>query len=327
MKRFFLALSLLTLTACQAQPLLQTPGARSAPGQATFQARNTGSQASAQWFEQLSPDLQNYYAEARGKSGHELFQSLNRIVSRAKMLDYGPGKSYIYAVAENHERGNKTGIMTAYSELFIPGSGGNGGSYREQGDSNGDGKSGDFINCEHTWPQSFFEKREPMRSDLHHLFPTLSVPNNRRGHHPFGMASEGKVAYSTSNGTKLALRGRALSYSNVGALDFDTLGKGEAVFEPANVQKGNTARAMMYFYLRFYNQNIRNGDYDAADFWLQRLEQFRQWSNQDPVNELEQRRNQLIAEKQGNRNPFIDIPGLIDLIGVNTIKEVESNFR
>lgn len=333
---FLLGLS--ALAACQSPrayaPLNGTNPALRA--QTQFQARN------ADWYSQLSPELQAYYAPAKGLQGRELFEALHQLINKAKQLDYNPGKSYLYAVAANFKQGNQSGVEAVYSNLFVPGSGGNGGSYTERGDENRDGKSGDFINCEHTWPQSFFSKSEPMRSDIHHLFPTFSVPNNRRGHLPFGMESEGKVVYSTQSGSKLIARGRALSYSNaqlesmlaINPLsiqsdedDQGVFAKSEAVFEPSNNQKGNTARATLYFYMRFYDRNIRQGDYDAKDYLMDRLPMFAEWSEKvDPVDAAERTRNTLIAEKQGNRNPFVDIPNLIQLIGLDTFKQVESRF-
>lgn len=341
---FLLGLS--ALAACQS-PRAYAPNVNVNPAlraQTQFQARNA-----ADWFSQLSPELQAYYAPAKGLQGRELFEALHQLINKARQLDYNPGKSYLYAVAANFKQGNQSGVEAVYSNMFVPGSGGNGGSYTERGDANRDGKSGDFINCEHTWPQSFFSKSEPMRSDVHHLFPTFSVPNNRRGHHPFGMASEGKVVYSTESGSKLALRGRALSFSSgqlnsmfaetdqISAMNamsspdseddsLNPLGKGEAVYEPSNNQKGNTARATLYFYMRFYNRNIRQGDYDAKDYLIDRLPMFAEWSEKvDPVDVAERRRNDLIAEKQGNRNPFVDIPNLVQIIGLDTFKQVESN--
>ena len=41
------------------------------------------------------------------------------------------------------------------------------------------------INCEHTWPQSLGSGSEPMKSDMHHLFPTKSNVNSSRGNDPF----------------------------------------------------------------------------------------------------------------------------------------------
>src|SRR5262249_55438131 len=41
------------------------------------------------------------------------------------------------------------------------------------------------YNCEHVVPQSWFEKREPMRGDLHHLFACESGCNSFRGNTPY----------------------------------------------------------------------------------------------------------------------------------------------
>ena len=34
------------------------------------------------------------------------------------------------------------------------------------------------INTEHVWPQGLFDKDEPMRGDIHHLFPTRIEANS-----------------------------------------------------------------------------------------------------------------------------------------------------
>ncbi|MGV3523318.1 MAG: endonuclease [Candidatus Sericytochromatia bacterium] len=314
MFRRTLAISVLTLlAACQSAPLnanLRAP--------VRFQSANNGAQTD--WFSQLPPNLQAYYAEARGLTGAPLFEALHDIISRNHTpYGYGEAKSFIYATADNFQVNNKPGVVAVYSDIFVPGSGGNGNAYKEQGDANKDGTSGDFINCEHTWPQSFFNKQMPMVSDMHHLFPTFSKPNGMRGHHPFGMASEGRVVYSTSSGSNLVMRSNRLSASTA-PVDpeegFSPFANGDAVFEPANKQKGNTARAMMYFWTRYKDSNVRSGDYNAQKFWNSRLSMFRQWSEQiDVVDERERARHEIIAKKQGNRNPFIDIPNLASLIG------------
>ena len=41
------------------------------------------------------------------------------------------------------------------------------------------------INTEHTWPQGFFDREEPMRGDIHHLFPTRVEANSARSSYPF----------------------------------------------------------------------------------------------------------------------------------------------
>lgn len=57
------------------------------------------------------------------------------------------------------------------------------------------------MNCEHVVPQSFFDEREPMRSDLHHLFACEIHENSRRGDTPYGsfvpQGGKGEVARAT----------------------------------------------------------------------------------------------------------------------------------
>lgn len=266
-------------------------------------------QAATDWYQKLSPELQRYYAPAQGKQGRELFLALSRIVSQAQVLDYLEATTYLYTVAEHVQQGNTSYIRDAYSNILVAGDGPSGHKYKEIGDANGDGKKGDAINCEHTWPQSFFNKQGAMRTDLHHLYATLSTPNSQRGSLPLGLASEGRVTYSTASGSRLVARPNRVP-----------------VFEPSNPQKGNSARALFYFYLRYHNQSIRNAEYQAHDFFLSRLSQFEAWMQLDPIDQQEQNRNQLIAQRQGNRNPFVDIPGLLELIGLDTLSQIEQQY-
>lgn len=57
------------------------------------------------------------------------------------------------------------------------------------------------LNCEHVVPQSFFAEREPMRSDLHHLYACEISENSRRGDTPYGefvpKGGKGEVARAT----------------------------------------------------------------------------------------------------------------------------------
>jgi len=141
------------------------------------------------------------------------------------------------------------------------------------------------FDTEHTWPQSFFGEAEPMRSDLFHLYPTLEEPNNRRANYPFGIVV-GTPTYQV-NGSKLGV-------------DFEN----QTVFEPRDVHKGNVARSLFYFALKYGNSgSYMGGKQDAV---------LRQWNISDPVNAREMSRNDKIKTFQNNRNPFIDHPEFID---------------
>lgn len=143
------------------------------------------------------------------------------------------------------------------------------------------------LNVEHTWPQSKFSEadRATKKSDLHHLYPSDVEMNSNRGNYAFG-----QVAHVT--------KPLKCSVSKLG-VDAD----GEVRFEPPKSHKGNVARAMFYFAVR-YNQRLDEAQEDAL----------RNWHKQDPVDERERYRNNLVEQYQGNRNPFIDQPELVDFV-------------
>jgi deoxyribonuclease-1 len=142
-----------------------------------------------------------------------------------------------------------------------------------------------FLNCEHTWPQSKFKgqpEQEAMTSDLHHLYPATSSSNSTRSNNPFGIIS-----------TSFNVCGK----SKIGNFN------GHTAFEPREEHKGNVARSMFYFSTR-YNMPI-----DPAQEGV-----LRQWHKADVVDAFEMNRNSAIEKIQGNRNPFIDNPALVDTI-------------
>lgn len=142
------------------------------------------------------------------------------------------------------------------------------------------GANSNNFNCEHTYPQSKFSSREPEKSDIHHLFPTYSNANSQRGNLPFGEVS-------------------SASYEDGGSK------KGNGVFEVRDDHKGNTARAMMYF-------GIRYGNYD--NFLTSQESALRNWHKGDLPDSEEEARNEAIFGSQKNRNPFVDHPQFVDRI-------------
>ena len=134
------------------------------------------------------------------------------------------------------------------------------------------------FNTEHTFPQGFFNSNLPMRSDIHHLYPTTNNSNSQRGNKPFG---------TVTNGTPVTLGGGSF-YNNT-------------TFEPRNAQKGATARAMMYFVIRYQ---------DYSNHFSVQQNILKTWHSTYPVTAAESARNAAIQLVQGNRNPFVDYPQL-----------------
>jgi len=137
------------------------------------------------------------------------------------------------------------------------------------------------FNCEHVVPQSWFDKKEPMRGDLHHLFACESRRISFRGNTPYT-----EFAY----------------FPAIGKVVRTDCGKSEQNgFEPA-FGKGAAARAASYFLVRY------SGVVSTDELPLDRFGVLLDWHEHDPVSLWERHRNAAIFARQGNRNPFIDRP-------------------
>jgi len=208
---------------------------------------------------------------------------------------YNAAKSAIFSSIDQVMIDGVYGVYSAYSEVFVPGKSANGSDYREHGDQNGDGYvDSRGMNIEHLWPQSYFNKHLPMKSDVHHLFATFMHPNGMRSRLPFGEVDDADVTYRTSAGAKMS----------------------KTTFEPPKSVKGQIARALLYFYARYIKSNILPSN--AVDtFWNDSLPILMKWNIQYPPKDWERERNNRIEKFQGNRNPFVDDPLLAERIGMD----------
>ena len=137
------------------------------------------------------------------------------------------------------------------------------------------------VNTEHTWPQSQGADYDPAQCDLHHLYPADAVANGIRSSLPFGEVSN--VDWS-EGGSKKGKNSR-----------------GENVFEPRPDHRGNVARSMLYFGVRY-----------GYPLTTDQLGLFRTWNTEDPVTALELWRDKAIQAHQNNSNPFVVCNGLVD---------------
>ncbi len=140
------------------------------------------------------------------------------------------------------------------------------------------------LNCEHVVPQSWYDAKEPMRGDLHHLFACDSRCNSYRGNR----------AYRESTGA---------SNETVAKCGIRT--DNDKGFQP-QAGHGAVARATLYFLLH-YPKKARAYGAEDMDLLLK-------WNKQDPPSLYEKHRNAAIQELQGNRNPFIDHPEWADKV-------------
>lgn len=157
------------------------------------------------------------------------------------------------------------------------------------------------MNCEHTWPKSRFNSRMPYEeqvADLHHLFPTDSKANSVRSSYRFAEVADGDVAHDDCTSAKIGYaKEQGKKWENIKGYGYDYY------FEPPDDHKGNVARALFYFAVRY-------------DLKISPVEEayLRKWHKEDPVDEFEEWRNTEVMKLQGNRNPFVDYPDLVNLI-------------
>lgn len=88
------------------------------------------------------------------------------------------------------------------------------------------------------------------------------------------------------------------------------------VAEPKEDIKGDVARAMFYMMLAYNGKYGENWGLDnlltaAQD---QDIQVLLDWHYNDLPGDFEKTRHEYVAEKQGNRNPFVDFPQLVDCI-------------
>ena len=173
---------------------------------------------------------------------------------------------------------------------------------------------GDCYNREHLIPQSSFNSAYPMQSDIHHVIPSDGRVNNFRGSLVFGNVNTPN--WTSSNGSKRGSSAMS-GYSGV-------------VFEPIDEFKGDIARALLYFAVRYEDTvdgytsfNMFNGSNDAVFFpWA--IEVLLDWHNNvDPVDQRERDRNDAAYDFQNNANPFVNHPEYASMIW-NPVTDTEA---
>ena len=277
----------------------------------------------------------DYYTTALdGKKGRELELALKEIIYPHTKIEYknlwkayettdpGPKDSI-----PSDYKGGKTDLvydMYAWMKQFPK-------FYSDNDHS----QTGGF-NREHSVPNSWWGGEAGnaiVYTDLHHLVPGDGAANNAKQNYPLGEYKSGMtlswptetktntsdVTYMTADNhdhSKMPCKCNASHVWDVTASDFGGAGK---VFEPADEYKGDFAR--MYFYVVCAYEGINwevnymfkteNGKTNIKEWALNLL---LKWHRADKVSDKEKARNNAVESLQGNRNPFIDFPDLVEYI-------------
>lgn len=219
---------------------------------------------------------EGYYDDAEGKSGPELKSALHGIIKESETLSYDEVWDALKETDQDPD--NSSNVVLLYT-----------GRSQSADDHGGDA---DQWNREHVWAKSHgdFGTSPGPGTDVHHLRPTDVSVNSQRGNKDFDNGGE-ELQEAPGNRT-----------------DDDS-------FEPRDEVKGDVARMVLYMAVRYEgddsfpdlepNDKVDNGS--APE--LGRLSVLKEWSEQDPPDDFEKRRNDVIYDRfQHNRNPFVDHP-------------------
>ena len=83
-------------------------------------------------------------------------------------------------------------------------------------------------------------------------------------------------------------------------------------YAPHDDVKGDVARALFYMDVMYDHLTLVDGAPSVHE--MGDLSLLIDWAEMDTVNQFEQNRNDVIYSYQNNRNPFIDLPHLMELI-------------
>jgi len=259
---------------------------------------------------------QGYYQEANGKSSDQLKEALHQIISNHSVFPYTSSSTDTWDILQlsdqdpqNHD--NMILVYTGRSQDkgYRDGSG----NYSQY--ENGNGTQNNSWNREHIWPKShgFPDEDDNAYTDVHNLKPSDRSVNSSRGTKDYDFG------------------GSQHSEANECLTDSDS-------WEPSDYVKGDIARILFYMVVRYdpgFDHDNNDFDLELVDYTtpgnndpiLGKLSSLIQWHFDDPVDDFEINRNEVIFGFQQNRNPFIDHPNLVNFIwGDNTGQSWNENL-
>ena len=237
-----------------------------------------------------------YYDAADGKSEAELKTAMHQIVQNFINLDFSFsathwGENY-FSRTDWHPAGYFWDMYSSHQRVVY--------------------NSG-LMDREHCMPRSWWSTGSGSsidygraNSDINNLFPADGVANGRKSNNPLGETASPRWTNDVSK---------------VGPNSFSPAFTG-IIFEPADEYKGDFARTYLYmvtsyedYWSRWKDDGmsmLNNETYPVLKPWA--IDLLLEWHRNDPVSEKERNRNDSVFVLQQNRNPFIDIPDLVEYI-------------
>lgn len=240
-----------------------------------------------------------YYDNANGKKKAELKAALHDIVrpDSKNLLSYGGGTKSTWSGFYVTDRTSDGYVIDRYSPRS---------TWRKFSatDNATSASAPSGMNIEHSFPKSWWGgSNNNAYKDLFNLMPSESGINSSKSNFAMGKVTSVKV----NNGSTKVGTGPAG-------------GSSAQLWEPADEWKGDFARDYFYMVTAYsdltWTSNgldmLENNDWPTMQQWAYTL--LLQWAKNDPVDEIERKRNDDVYSIQKNRNPFVDFPNLAEYI-------------
>ncbi|MBQ4821142.1 endonuclease [Aquimarina sp. MMG016] len=262
----------------------------------------------AAWGTPLNPTFGNvvntapigYYNSLEGLANAPLVQAIEDIIAdpaTVRAHTYADIVEILNSADQSPENSNQ--VWLVYSEESRP-----------KLDFDGFDNGGDEWNREHTYPRSrggFNDNEADRIADGINVFVTTKVDSLRH-------------ANSDAHGLRAADRGENSSRGN---RDY---GEYSGPIGTLGSWQGDVARGIFFLTIRYDGLEVVNGDPDNSTVGqLGDLATLLTWHRNDPPDDFEMNRNNIIYEWQRNRNPFIDQPDLVEYIWGNNVGDTWSN--
>jgi hypothetical protein len=243
-----------------------------------------------------STQIAGYYENLDGLADVDLRQALQNSIAdpaTVRAHTYADVIDILKEADQNPENSNE--VWLVYSETGRP-------KLDLQTDSDNSGK----WNREHTFPRSrggFFDIEEDEIADGIDLFWTTKADSLRHGNSDAHALRAADASENSSRGNQHYGEYNGPS-GNLGSF------------------KGDVARSVLYMEIRYNGLQIVNGFpalESPATGDIGDLATLLDWHRNDPPDDFEMNRNNVISNWQKNRNPFIDEPLLVEYIWGDSI--------
>ncbi|MGZ2370672.1 endonuclease [Ancylomarina sp. YFZ004] len=231
----------------------------------------------------------DYYAGIENKSSQTLRDALQLVVVNSTTHGQNYGDIWLMLKEADENPANPNEVWLIYRELGL-----------DKGEQDGHSSSTDLWNREHVWAQSLggFKSGTTSTSDGKDAYFETTADDLAHGH-------------ADGHHLRAAHKNENSSRGNKDFSDATTTN----TYSPPLSARGDVARSLLYMEIRYNALTVVNGfASETGSHTIGDLVTLLKWHTEDPVDDFEKNRNNVIYEWQNNRNPFIDYPQMVDYI-------------